>query len=230
MVLVVQNRAQTWDSRLACNGRKVTWNLRNPMRATLAAVAQHVGGVLPSHVTYSLPHARTAQSWLWATGNHPFAATGAEHGSSFSQLQVDAVHRSYILTSLDVSILAVNEGIEALARETTRAATFDLFRKLPLGALMDEYQALSRQWVYVVHYMETLDYGMAAGELPGIERHAHKFRELALGMVESMHPVICTRQRSLQLSWTHIVMIFALAVIACLVQVLRPKTFKPKIN
>jgi hypothetical protein len=99
-----------------------------------------VGGVLPSHVVFSLPHSATWQDWTWATGAHPFAATSASNAAHFSQLQVDTLHRSYLLTSLDVSILAVNEGVQALAGETTTGESFERFRSLSLGALLDEYK------------------------------------------------------------------------------------------
>lgn len=36
LVLVVQNRDQTWDSHLACNDNAIKWNLRNPLKASAA--------------------------------------------------------------------------------------------------------------------------------------------------------------------------------------------------
>jgi hypothetical protein len=91
-------------------------------------------------------------------------------------------------------------------------------------------QALAGKWASVVSAMERLDYSAASLELPAVEKHSHKFKELALEMVAMMHPVRCVRRRRLQLSWLHLTGLAILLTALALVQVLRPKTFKPKIN
>ncbi|KAJ1478176.1 hypothetical protein T484DRAFT_1818502, partial [Baffinella frigidus] len=58
MVIAVQSDEVEWDSHLACNGKPVVWNLRNPTRAVLAATVQHLAGVLPMHLTFDAAHSK----------------------------------------------------------------------------------------------------------------------------------------------------------------------------
>ena len=43
----------------------------------VAAVTEHIGGVLPSHVNFNIPRGRVEEDWLWSVGAHPFSATAA---------------------------------------------------------------------------------------------------------------------------------------------------------
>jgi hypothetical protein len=47
-----------WASPHSCNGREIRWNLRDPIKAAVAAVMEHIGGVLPTHVNYNIPRGR----------------------------------------------------------------------------------------------------------------------------------------------------------------------------
>lgn len=64
----------------------------------MAAVTEHVGGVLPSHVNFNIPRGRVEEDWLWSVGAHPFSVTAA--GTSLARTHHDAVHRAYVLTAL----------------------------------------------------------------------------------------------------------------------------------
>jgi hypothetical protein len=57
----VQSNHHLWETPLSCNGRPVFWNLRNPLRAMVAAAAQVLGGLLPSHQTYRYVYTATAR-------------------------------------------------------------------------------------------------------------------------------------------------------------------------
>lgn len=228
MVLVVQNTHTSWDSHISCNGKPIVMNLRRPLKAAIGAVAQHLGGVLPSHITYSLPHKKASQDWLWATGGHAMAQTS--NAAKLSQIQVDVVHRSYILSSLDLSIKAVNEAVSLLQTEPTHADTFRLFQSLPTDALLEEYYAVRRLWKDVVSKTERLEYNEAISMLESMEAHAATFHSLAKEISAAMHPVVCTQQKRLQLSALHIAGLAILAVSTALFLVLRPRKHKPKIN
>lgn len=141
---------------------------------TLAAVAQHVGGVMPAHVHFDDASNTVSQTWLWATGAHPLTYTGL--GNEFSQMHVDSVHRSYIITTLDHSILSVNEAVAVLAKEVADDSSFELYRKLPLAALAKEREALERLWQEIVDDMKRLEYMGAMKQLPAIEKHSHRIR------------------------------------------------------
>ena len=54
MVLFVQSDHVAWPSLVTCDATAVAWNLKRPLRAGLAAIAEVLGGVLPLHVTYDM--------------------------------------------------------------------------------------------------------------------------------------------------------------------------------
>ncbi|KAG6430219.1 hypothetical protein SASPL_108281 [Salvia splendens] len=56
MVVVVQSEPSSWESHLQCNGQSLLWDLRRPTKAALAAVSEHLAGVLPLHLVYSQVH------------------------------------------------------------------------------------------------------------------------------------------------------------------------------
>jgi hypothetical protein len=175
MVLAVSNSAHEDEPPMgvSCDGYLLS-RPPSPLRHALAAVLQHLGGVLPPHLGYrpgssatspydaaagdesdggaglsaegggggggdggavdnggaASPDAPAAASasayastdafsggriehdWLWATGAHPLAWTGS--GASYSQLSVDALHRSYVLDALDASVGVANRAMARL--------------------------------------------------------------------------------------------------------------------
>ncbi|KAL6585624.1 hypothetical protein OROMI_002268 [Orobanche minor] len=56
MVIVVQSDPSSWESHLQCNGKSLLWDLRKPIKAALAAVSEHLAGLLPLHLVYSQAH------------------------------------------------------------------------------------------------------------------------------------------------------------------------------
>ncbi|CAA3017645.1 hypothetical protein DCAR_020446 [Olea europaea subsp. europaea] len=56
MVIVVQSEPSSLESHLQCNGRSLLWDLRRPIKAALAAVSEHLAGLLPLHLVYSQAH------------------------------------------------------------------------------------------------------------------------------------------------------------------------------
>nr|CAB3446570.1 unnamed protein product [Digitaria exilis] len=56
MVVVVQSDDDSWESHLQCNGRPILWDLRKPVKAAIAASAEYISGLLPSHLVYSHAH------------------------------------------------------------------------------------------------------------------------------------------------------------------------------
>jgi hypothetical protein len=78
--------------------------------------AENGGAALSSTATAysseSFAGGRIEHDWLWATGAHPLAWTGS--GASYSQLSVDALHRSYVLDALDASVDVANRAMRKL--------------------------------------------------------------------------------------------------------------------
>lgn len=87
----------------------------SPLKHALAAVLQHLGGVLPPHLGYNPHRHLVTHDWLWSVGAHPLSWTST--GTAYSQLHIDALHRSYLLDALDSSVEMVNAGIAKLAAE-----------------------------------------------------------------------------------------------------------------
>ncbi|GFZ21627.1 hypothetical protein Acr_29g0007890 [Actinidia rufa] len=56
MIIIVQSESSSWESHLQCNGHSLLWDLRRPIKAALAAVAEHLSGLVPLHLVYSHGH------------------------------------------------------------------------------------------------------------------------------------------------------------------------------
>ncbi|GKV20534.1 hypothetical protein SLEP1_g30641 [Rubroshorea leprosula] len=117
MVIVVQSETSSWESHLQCNGKSVLWNLRRPIKAALAAVSEHLAGLLPLHLVYSEAHETAIEDWIWSVGCSPFSVTS--QGWHLSRFQLDTIARSYIITTLEESIELVNSAIHLLVTERT---------------------------------------------------------------------------------------------------------------
>ncbi|KAG5564784.1 hypothetical protein RHGRI_000854 [Rhododendron griersonianum] len=117
MVIVVQSEPSAWESHLQCNGRSLLWNLRRPIKPALAAVAEHLAGLVPLHLAYSHAHETAIEDWIWSVGCNPLSVTS--QGWHISQFQSDTIARSYILTALEESILLMNSAIHLLVMEHT---------------------------------------------------------------------------------------------------------------
>jgi len=230
MVLVVQSAVKAWDSPHACNGREIRWNLRDPVKAAVAAVTEHIGGMLPSHINFNIPRGRVEEDWLWSVGAHPFSATAA--GTSLARSHHDAVHRAYALTSLDASAARVNIGIAALAGEDTHADSWELLQHAtsPVHALMKEHHAVIQLWRKTVEAVGKLDFAEAVKHTDDLEAHADAFLRLALTVKGEMHPVRCTKRRRLRVTTLQVSLCATALVLLALYRQLKPRKVKPKVN
>ncbi|KAL1318872.1 hypothetical protein AAHE18_15G236400 [Arachis hypogaea] len=102
MIIVVQSEQSSWESHLHCNGHSLLLNLREPVKAAVAATAEHLAGLLPLHLVYSQTHESATEDWIWSVGCNPFSITS--QGWHISQFQSDSIARSYIITTLEESI------------------------------------------------------------------------------------------------------------------------------
>ncbi|KAG6384846.1 hypothetical protein SASPL_153665 [Salvia splendens] len=148
MVIVVQSEPSSWESHLQCNGQSLLWDLRKPTKAALAAVSEHLAGVLPLHLVYSQAHDAAIEviTYLLLFNNYrwnrhlyfqlcsePYRDVRQDWtwsvgcnpfsvtsgGAHISQFQSDTIARSYILTTLEESIQLVNSAINLLLMERT---------------------------------------------------------------------------------------------------------------
>ena len=176
MVLIAENAANQDEhpTGFACDGGLLSRPL-SPMRHALAATLQHLGGVLPPHLGFHPARRLVTHDWLWSVGAHPLSWTST--GTSYSQLHIDALHRSYLLDALDMAVETVNAGVALLAdeaptkggRRRALAAAGDLRDALRL------YASCVNLWRTAVSHAAALDFGAAADVIPAIEAEARAF-------------------------------------------------------
>ncbi|OMO53221.1 hypothetical protein CCACVL1_28798 [Corchorus capsularis] len=106
MVIVVQSESSSWESHLQCNGKSLLWDLRRPIKPALAAVSEHLAGLLPLHFVYSHAHDTAIEDWIWSVGCNPFSITS--QGWHISKFQSDTIARSYIISTLEESIQQIS--------------------------------------------------------------------------------------------------------------------------
>ncbi|CAM6088218.1 unnamed protein product [Calypogeia fissa] len=227
MVIVVQSPHPKWESHLQCNGESFSWDLRQPTKAAIAAVAEHMAGLVPSHLTFSPAHENSIQDWLWSVGSHPFSSTSS--GWNMSQFHNDAMARNYIITALDESIEVVNSGVRVLVNERTQKAAFSTFRLREQG-LRYNFNRVVSLWKQIAAHNEEFRYAETMKLLPNLEISSQGFFQAANETIAALHPVYCVREHKLQTRVDVIMGISLLIAVVVLWFVLRPRRGKPKIN
>ncbi|XP_042035159.1 uncharacterized protein LOC121781492 [Salvia splendens] len=182
---------------------------RRPTKAALAAVSEHLAGVLPLHLVYSQVHETAIEDWTRSVGCNPVFCYIWRF--TCFPIQSDTIARSYILTTLEESIQLVNSAINLLLMERTSEHTF---KALPIQEreLLNKFQALQENYVMAD----------ALRLLYTLEDTTKGFADYVNGTVASLHPIHCTRQRKVFLRF--------LLLASCTLVVLKPRRPKPKIN
>ncbi|CAA7032366.1 unnamed protein product [Microthlaspi erraticum] len=227
MVVVVQSEASSWESHLQCNGRSLLWDLRNPVKAAMASVAEHLAGLLPLHLVHSVAHQSAIEDWTWSVGCNPFAITS--QGWQLSQFQSDTIARSYMITTLEESIQAVNSGIHLLRLERTNEKSFKLFQSRQ-RELMNKYKYVISLWRRLSTIAGETRYGEAMRFLYTLEEATSGFVKEVNATVEVLHPIHCTKERKVKVEMDMTTVPAFLIVLILLYAVLRPRAPKPKIN
>eukprot|EP00250_Pteridium_aquilinum_P008458 c17961_g1_i1 orf=474-3365(-) len=227
MVLVVQSSQAAWPSHLQCNNEPILWDLSRPLKDAVAAVAEHVAGLLPSHFTFSQAHESGDQDWKWAVGCHPFSSMAS--GWHVSLFQSDAIGRSYIVTTLDESIEAINEAIKQLAKEPTYKESFEAFRRQE-HMLLNNFNTVINLWKRIAKNLEDLHYLDALRLLHHLEDATTRFMKATNATIAELHPIHCTRQRKLVVGYEMYLGMGIIIVAVLILLWLRPRQSKPKIN
>ncbi|KAL2503397.1 hypothetical protein Fot_37245 [Forsythia ovata] len=227
MVIVVQSEPSSWESHLQCNGRSLLWDLRRPIKAALAAVSEHLAGLLPLHLVYSQAHETAIEDWIWSVGCHPLSITS--QGWHSSQFQSDTIARSYILTTLEESIQLVNSAIHLLVMERTSEQTFKLFQSQE-RELMNKYNYVVSLWRRISTVTGELRYADALRLLYTLEDASKGFVDYVNSTLSSLRPIHCTRQRKVEVEFDMTTIPAFLVVLIVLWFVLKPRRPKPKIN
>ncbi|XP_020110520.1 uncharacterized protein LOC109725660 isoform X2 [Ananas comosus] len=227
MVIVVQSEESSWESHLQCNGRSLLWDLRKPIKAAIAATAEHLAGLLPLHLVYSQAHETAIEDWTWSVGCNPLSITS--QGWQISKFQTDAIARSYILTTMEESIQAVNEAIHRLIMERTTAQAFKLFKSQE-RLMVEKYNSVISLWRRISTISGGLRYSEAVKLLSLLEDASQGFASAVNSTISSLHPIHCTRERKVDVELDLTTIPAFLVVFAVLWFVLRPRRPKPKIN
>ncbi|CAN6278536.1 unnamed protein product [Urochloa humidicola] len=227
MVVVVQSDDDSWESHLQCNGIPILWDLRKPVKAAIAATAEYISGLLPSHLVYSHAHETAVEDWTWSVGCNPLSITS--HGWQLSQFQQDAIGRNYIITSVEESIQIVNSAIQRLITERATEKGFKIF-KAHESVIIEKYNAVVSLWRRVSAMSKGLKYGDMVKLMLMLEDASHGFSRAVNSTISSLHPVQCTRERKLDVQLDLTTLPAFLAVFLLLWFLLRPRRPKPKIN
>ncbi|CAL4969419.1 unnamed protein product [Urochloa decumbens] len=227
MVVVVQSDDDSWESHLQCNGRSILWDLRKPVKAAIAATAEYISGLLPSHLVYSHAHETAVEDWTWSVGCNPLSITS--HGWQLSEFQQDAIGRNYIITSVEESIQIVNSAIQRLITERATEKGFKIF-KAHESLMIEKYNAVVSLWRRVSAMSKGLKYGDMVKLMSMLEDASHGFSRAVNSTISSLHPVQCTRERKLDVQLDLTTLPAFLAVFLLLWFLLRPRRPKPKIN
>lgn len=227
MIIVVQSEPSSWESHLHCNGHSLLMNLRQPIKAAVAATAEHLAGLLPLHLVYGQAHETAMEDWIWSAGCNPFSATS--QGWHISQFQSDSIARSYVITTLEESILLVNSAIHRLLMERTTQNTFKIFQSQE-HELVNKYNYVVSLWRRASTVTGELRYVDALRLLNTLEDASIRFVEQVNTTLTLLHPINCTRERKMQMVFDMTTIPAFLIVLGCLYMVLRPRRPKPKIN
>ncbi|KAL6634378.1 hypothetical protein ACP70R_027049 [Stipagrostis hirtigluma subsp. patula] len=248
MVVVVQSDDDSWESHLQCNGRSIVWDLRKPVKAAIAATAEYISGLLPSHLVYSHAHETAVEDWTWSVGCNPLSITS--QGWQLSQFQQDVIARNYLITAVEESIQAVNSAIQRLdsvyflchpngcpvghfvwswlSVQTNQGLNMET--KTQESVMVEKYNAVVNLWRRVSAMSKGLRYGDAVKLMSLLEDASHGFSSAVDSTVSSLHPVQCTRERKLDVQLDLTTLPAFLAVFLLLWFLLRPRRPKPKIN
>lgn len=227
MIIVVQSEPSSWESHLHCNGHSLLMNLRQPIKAAVAATAEHLAGLLPLHLVYGQAHETAMEDWIWSAGCNPFSATS--QGWHISQFQSDSIARSYVITTLEESILLVNSAIHRLLMERTTQNTFKIFQSQE-HELVNKYNYVVSLWRRASTVTGELRYVDALRLLNTLEDASKRFVDQVNTTLALLHPINCTRERKMQMVFDMTTIPAFLIVLGCLYMVLRPRRPKPKIN
>ncbi|MQM08909.1 hypothetical protein Taro_041765 [Colocasia esculenta] len=227
MIIVVQSDTSSWESHLQCNGRSLLWDLRRPIKAAIAATAEHLAGLLPLQLVYSQAHETAIEDWIWTVGCSPLSITS--HGWQISRFQTDSLTRSYIITSLEESIQVVNEAIHLLLMERTTEQGFKVFKSQE-RALVEKYNSIVSLWRRISTISGDLRYGDATRLLSLLDDASKGFKDSVNATIALLHPIHCTQERKVDVEVDMTTIPAFLVVGAILWFVLRPRRPKAKIN
>ncbi|KAM7268933.1 hypothetical protein ACFE04_011099 [Oxalis oulophora] len=227
MVIVVQSDQSFLESPLQCNGKSLLLDLRRPIKPAMAAVSEHLAGLLPLPISYSQAHESAIEDWTWSVGCNPLSMTS--QGWHISQFQRDTIARSYIITALEESIQSVNSAIHLLLTEQTTEKSYKPFATQERD-LVNKHKSVVSLWKRISTLTGQVQYGDAMRFLNTLEDATKIFVEEVNNTVAVLHPIHCTKDRKIHVEFDMSTIPAFIIVLGVLYLVLKPRRSKPKIN
>ena len=226
-VLVARSSPRAWATPLACDGRAVRVDLRDPSKAAVAAVAEAVGGALAARLGYNPALGRVENDWFWSVGANAFSDTSG--GAAVTATQAEWVWRGYVVAAVDAAAARVNRGVAALAAKAVDAATEDFFAEGG-GELRRRRDAVLAGWRVATGAAGRLDFVAAVEAAEAAAREAAAFEAAARAFADATGPRRCRRRRRVRGAAAHL----ALALASVLAWAARRRALatraKPKVN
>jgi len=201
MIIAVQSDDTHFVTHLACNGKPIVHNLRNPTRSLLVATLQHLSGVVPSHLFYNHAHQRTSQNWMWSVGCSPEAITATSPGN-FSQITLDAAQRNMVISAMSTSLFVANSAVEILSHAQTGKGSDRVFGVIPNDRIVQLHIAIKQSWRKVAAHVKALDFNGAIPIVHTARRNAEKLRSLAEDTATFLNVDSCLRPDSVSAQTT----------------------------
>lgn len=178
MVVIVQNSQRYFPSRLQCNSKATFINLRNPIKHALSATSLVVGGIVPSHITYSEAHQHAMADWTWSVGDHPWSHTS--YGFHFNRIQIDITRRNMIIHALTSSMETINSAVHVLSRIRIDLSNEFVSHLIPLNELSLTFFQTVTLWKAACSKMAALDFESALAHVQSADAKADEFFFLVL--------------------------------------------------
>lgn len=192
VVLAVRTpRVQKYVSRVACSGKPIYWNLSNPVRPLLGAVALRYAGLVPPHVGYDEAQHRAAQWWLWSVGDGPMAHTCPEDSMRFSMMAVDVAHRSMVVAGVREAMDVWNDAVHALRRVSTSPGGWEARQHTPYLELSARYGPMHHMLGDVASALSTLDMERATQASIALVAHARETAAMARTLCAVLEVAAC---------------------------------------
>jgi hypothetical protein len=235
VVIATQSNFPSHPSRVQCNGHAVMADLRDPSRETLAAVALHLGGLVPHHLSYSRATHCVTQEWLWSVGDSPLSHTS--HGLHFGSLHQDLIARNYIVSALEQSLNTSDNVIEMLHAARTMRENFEVARNVTLAA--SSLEQVWNVWEVILARVGRLQWKEALALLPDLAGNTSHLRDVMHAAITEMDSFKCVAAAARAqasrsgTSWTSVLIgtaVLDVLAVAAYVLYVRRKKQKVKIN
>ncbi|CAM9103040.1 unnamed protein product [Laminaria digitata] len=136
---------------LACGGRAVEDDPRNPVRQALAALGSIVGGLVPSQDSWDETRGgHVVHDWRWSMSESPMSPLVPR--ARFSEIDQDIIYRTHVVRALSASVQLTRAGSSLLLDALQRGGSSDALK----GPLLERLQSTRRHLRDVSHLRDSI--------------------------------------------------------------------------